>query len=262
MSQPHSDNLWDEGDDPLALLEDLYPKRTPGSEQHQERKCRLYLCACARRHWDRLPGVCRGLVALAEHIADGPREREPLRAALAPVAEQLMNSEGWPGDLKAARIELRLARDRAPADLVSQFGDAPWFDAAPGGSFGVDEWRGLAALVYLPFLPKTPPFGWVPRELHSVALLREVYYNPYAFVPFLNEWRTPDVLAIARRVYDAREFSGMPVLADALQEAGCDCPHILAHCRNEPVEAHARGCWVLDLALNRERDDGLFATPG
>src|SRR4051812_20362838 len=99
MSEHLSETLWDKGNDPLVLLEDLYPTRTSGSAQPQDRKCRLYLLACARRQWNRLPGVSRGLVELAEHFADGPREREPLRAALAPIAEMLMNSEGGEEDL-------------------------------------------------------------------------------------------------------------------------------------------------------------------
>ncbi|HEY1190259.1 MAG TPA: hypothetical protein VGE74_21680 [Gemmata sp.] len=251
MSAHQGEIRWDEENDPLVLLEDLYPTRTPGSTQPQERKCRLYLLACARRQWHRLPGVCRGLVELAEHVADRPRERESLRVALEPIAEQLMHSDGAEDDLTTAGAAFghikRTLLDHEPLSVLAA-GDRERELASAAGD---DEWRGLAALVYLPFLLRTPPFGWVPRDLHSVALLREVYYNPNLFVPFSPEWCDARVLAIARHVYDAREFSGMPVLGDALEEAGCDDPAVLAHCRNEPVESHARGCWVLDRVLNR-----------
>ncbi|MDY3561501.1 hypothetical protein R5W23_002779 [Gemmata sp. JC673] len=253
---PDSDTLWREGDDPLALLEDLYPPSTLGSGQHQVRQCRLYLVACARRQWQRLPGVCRGLVELAEYYADRPREREPLRAALEPIAEGLMGSDGAEEDLGIAGAALGAAKRTllGPDHLKLSADHAGGRELEP--SVGDDEWRGLAALVYLPFMLQTPPFRWVPRELHSTALLREVYYNPYRFVPFPAAWRTSDVLGVARAVYDSNDFGQMPVLGDALEDAGCDSAEILNHCRHAPAESHARGCWVLDRILQRGRNRG------
>ena len=57
---------------------------------------------------------------------------------------------------------------------------------------------------------------------------------------------TPSVV-LARTMYDAREFSAMPILADALQDAGCDSADFLDHCRE--LGPHVRGCWVVDLVL-------------
>jgi hypothetical protein len=51
-------------------------------------------------------------------------------------------------------------------------------------------------------------------------------------------------------MYESREFSAMPILADALQDAGCD-EHTLNHCR-DAVAVHVRGCWVVDLVLGKE----------
>jgi hypothetical protein len=56
-------------------------------------------------------------------------------------------------------------------------------------------------------------------------------------------WLTSTVLALARQMYDSRDFSAMPILADALQDAGCDNEDILKHCRGPGP--HVRGCWVL-----------------
>ena len=50
-------------------------------------------------------------------------------------------------------------------------------------------------------------------------------------------------------MYDDRDFAAMPILADALEEAGCDSANILAHCREPGV--HVRGCWVVDLVLGK-----------
>ncbi|MBY0459631.1 MAG: hypothetical protein K2V38_20115 [Gemmataceae bacterium] len=87
--------------------------------------------------------------------------------------------------------------------------------------------------------------------LHSADLLREIYYHPKEFPAFRPEWRTSDVAHLAAAIYNSRDFSAMPILADALQDAGCDNPHALRHCRAEDAGAHVRGCWVLDLALDR-----------
>jgi hypothetical protein len=51
-------------------------------------------------------------------------------------------------------------------------------------------------------------------------------------------------------MYESRDFSAMPILADALQDAGCEDESILAHCRGPGP--HVRGCWVVDLVLGRE----------
>jgi hypothetical protein len=66
----------------------------------------------------------------------------------------------------------------------------------------------------------------------------------------LLTWNDGLLVSMARRMYDSRDFSDMPVLADALEEAGCDTEEILLHCR-QPSE-HVRGCWCLDLLLDKE----------
>jgi len=58
------------------------------------------------------------------------------------------------------------------------------------------------------------------------------------------------VVKLAESIYDERAFDRMPILADALEEAGCANADILAHCR-QPGE-HVRGCWAVDLILGKE----------
>jgi hypothetical protein len=62
-------------------------------------------------------------------------------------------------------------------------------------------------------------------------------------------WRTSTVLALAQGIYDERAFDRLPILADALEDAGCDNEEMLAHCRG--AGPHARGCWVVDLVLGK-----------
>jgi hypothetical protein len=55
---------------------------------------------------------------------------------------------------------------------------------------------------------------------------------------------------MAQAIYNDRRFSDLPILADALEEAGCTDPDILTHCRGPGP--HVRGCWVIDLLLGKE----------
>lgn len=64
-------------------------------------------------------------------------------------------------------------------------------------------------------------------------------------------WLTSDVLALGRGIYDEKAFDRMPILADALQDAGCDNDDILNHLR-DATAPHVRGCWALDLVLGKE----------
>jgi hypothetical protein len=81
-------------------------------------------------------------------------------------------------------------------------------------------------------------------------LVREVFGNPFQPVEFDRRWCTGTVTTIARQMYEARDFSATPILADALQDAGCDSAELLDHCRGPGP--HVRGCWVVDKLLARQ----------
>jgi hypothetical protein len=84
------------------------------------------------------------------------------------------------------------------------------------------------------------------------ALLRDVFGNPFrptAHDPALLRWKFDTIPAIARHVYDDRAYHDLPILADALEEAGCTDGDILAHCRSEGP--HVRGCWAVDFILSK-----------
>ncbi|MCE9566116.1 MAG: hypothetical protein K8U57_29190 [Planctomycetes bacterium] len=86
---------------------------------------------------------------------------------------------------------------------------------------------------------------------HQATLFREIVGNPFRPVDFDSEWRTSTVLAMAKEMYESRDFSAMPIFADALQDTGCEHDDILSHCRDENA-THVRGCWVVDLVLGKE----------
>jgi len=87
------------------------------------------------------------------------------------------------------------------------------------------------------------------QQLVLRAVVWEVVGNPFAPVAFRAEWRTGTAVALAAQMYESGDFSAMPILADALQDAGCDSDEVLDHCRNPGT--HARGCWVVDLVLGK-----------
>jgi hypothetical protein len=74
--------------------------------------------------------------------------------------------------------------------------------------------------------------------------------GPHRRVVLSPEWRTDTTVALARQMHNSGDFSAMPILADALQDAGCDNADILDHCRG--TDPHVRGCWVVDLVLGKK----------
>jgi hypothetical protein len=73
---------------------------------------------------------------------------------------------------------------------------------------------------------------------------------PRAFDRRWAAWQDSTPLHVAQSIYQDRRFADLPVLADALEEAGCMDADLLTHLR-EPGP-HARGCWALDLVLGKE----------
>jgi hypothetical protein len=116
-----------------------------------------------------------------------------------------------------------------------------------------DNWRQLGPNAFgLAFATAGNLANSSRREVSSkeqAALLRDIFGNP--FRPFAVDpaWLTPTVTALAREMYESRDFSPTPILADALQDAGCEDADVLDHCRSDGP--HVRGCWVVDLVLGK-----------
>ena len=86
-------------------------------------------------------------------------------------------------------------------------------------------------------------------------LVRELIGNPFSPVPVTPEpgpgsWNGGVIRQLAQAIYDERTFDRLPILADALEEAGCADAAILDHLRGPGP--HVRGCWVVDLLLGKE----------
>jgi hypothetical protein len=176
----------------------------------------LYLAALCRRFWADLPAPTgRAAVEAAEGFADGHVTAADLGAAHrahlhAHAAAAVAHGKRW----ARTRECLLSACALAAAD--------------PTGCR-------LVAATGRTVIPVAAALRW---EVFADRL------RPVAFAP---GWRTSDVVGVARGVYDGRAFGRLPVLADALQDAGCAEERLLAHCRGPGP--HVRGCWVVDLVL-------------
>jgi hypothetical protein len=84
---------------------------------------------------------------------------------------------------------------------------------------------------------------------HQACLLRCLVGNPFRRVRINPRWLTSTVASLAEGIYADRAFDRLPILADALQDAGCEDADILAHSRSGG--SHVRGCWVIDLVLGK-----------
>jgi len=225
---------WLACEDPTVMLEHLY--ETFRSDLATERKLRLFAVACCRRVW---------------HLLSDDRSR----AALEAVELYVDGSQGA-ADLNAAC--------RAAADTATEIVDFPYADAAHAAyrtAAGDDFDPGYAAADTAPFAAANAAVSLWPeaaatydtyRALECAVqsqLFRDIFGNPFRPAALDPAWRTETVLALARGIYEERAFDRMPILADALQDAGCTDEDVLGHCRGPGP--HARGCWVVDLILGK-----------
>jgi biotin carboxyl carrier protein len=106
----------------------------------------------------------------------------------------------------------------------------------------------------IPTLPIEHPDG---ERQSQAALLRDIVGNPFHTLVFNPAWRTPEVMSIARSGYLERllpagllDIVRLAVLADALEDAGCNDLVLLDHLRGPGP--HVRGCWAVDLLLDKK----------
>jgi hypothetical protein len=192
-------------------------------------RLRLLACACARRVLNALGDppdpVFPGVVEVAEKYATGRATRPELlavRKELRPVLKGIRAARRW----------------SASVDVFAELTD----DTIEGFEHMlVSSEKVLKKSLGRRFSAEKPILS---------ALVRDVFGNPFRPVVFDPAWRTANTTGLASAVYDAGSFAGMPILADALEEAGCDHPHILTHCRDVSA-VHACGCWVVELVRGK-----------
>jgi hypothetical protein len=195
------------------------------------RKLRLFLCACVRRVWELIPaGPYRAAVALGERLADG----EDVAEQIAALPKEWVQSGPLSRRHAASATGFCVGTD---IRVMAAFGT----QAAARAAGWVREEIEVSENV------QSYDRGKCAEERAQVALLSDVFGNPFRPMAVDREWLTSTVQMLAQGVYDERAFDRLPILADALEEAGCTHVEMLSHCR-QPGE-HVRGCWVVDLLL-------------
>jgi hypothetical protein len=208
-------------------------------DQAGPRKFRLFACACCRRVWEALTPNQRRAVELAERYADRAVRLAELKAARPDFRDETSGhwAAVWAARAAAAPRDMALAAGAAARDCrdVRAAADCPRHRHPAFRTWVV------AALAV-----KTA------EEAAQRALLRDLFGNPFRPAPVdpaWLAWHDGTVPRLARGLYDEGRFADLPVLADALEEAGCGDEALLAHCRG--AGPHVRGCWVLDLLLGK-----------
>jgi hypothetical protein len=223
------DSWWAASGDPDARLEFLLKEKVVS-----RRKLLLWACACVRRIWPRVEWEAhRRAVEVAERFAEGVADQGAVERAERGAGA---GPRGSPRVNHALRLLAQLAsgsRRFPPGDVSEAVVDVVVCGAA------------------------VPKARAAERRAHA-ELLRDVF-GPRPLRPVIIEptWRTAAVARLARSAYDegrpptgALDPTLLAVLADALEEGGCNGPNILGHLRGPGP--HVRGCFVIDAILQNE----------
>jgi hypothetical protein len=237
--------------DPQKMLEFLRLDRGQTRRKSGRRKLRLFACACLRGIWPLLRKAgSRQAVEVAERFADGLASDQELKEAFdkartALEYRELGKSPYWQSSEAAVHVPARQFSVGNHASVSHASGSAAlaWALGRVGPGRGANRGRRV-------FREKQARLA-----AHSDWLL-DIFGNPFRPVAINPAWLTPAVVAVARAAYNKRQLPAgtldparLAVLADALEESGCQEASILEHLRGPGP--HVRGCWVVDALLGK-----------
>jgi hypothetical protein len=233
---------WLASEDAQEMLRCLERQHNANRKKIGRRKVRLFGCASCRLLW--------------ESMVD-ERSRKAVE-----FAERMIDHLVTSADLSSVRDEARQAVDSQssikPNVSSSQFSPYKLFETWRVSLAACTIVGGVASSAYAHPAMTTFVGEGVPQarqewlsDLRDLShLLRDIFGNPFRPITVNHSWLTSTVVALATGIYEERAFDRMPILADALQDVGCDNADILNHCR-QPGE-HVRGCWCVDLLLDKK----------
>lgn len=195
-----------------------------------ERKFRLFAVACCRRAWELMPSDdCREAIITAELTADGECDASVMYRLSVNINSSIGSHalRGEVGEYAAIAAERVSSLDR-------------FYMAAEAAAVAIAVQRSSE---------NYEPHRTV-EESHQASLVRCMFGNPFRYVTVGPSWLTTDVRLLATGIYEDKAFDRLPILADALQDAGCENEEVLNHCRSNGP--HVRGCWVVDLLTGRK----------
>lgn len=223
-----------------------------GQVRDHNRRLRLFGCACVRQVWHLLPTNARSAIFVSERFAEGAATATDLRAAAirlpsleVTAAQTALAAAGWasgvrPSDARQQNPNEQLryepptaARLSARAVATKAIGQAPTPHSHP-----MEGWHVAWTNAY------------DKARATQADYLRDLFPPPKYVAKLDPQWLTSTVVALVRQMHESGDFSAVPILADALQDAGCDDETALRCCRT-PGNVHVRGNWVVDLLMDR-----------
>lgn len=246
---------WLECNDPTPMLEFLRGKAT-------DRKLRLSACACCRRVWHLLLDErSRKAVEVAERCEDWSvvnMNRTTAWGAAVQAVNDLSERYGgqWGGPLYSPsnpKYQKGWMQIKAAESATLTVSDPEQDENAWDVAFSAAEQTAVAARLEREGSGSEPERTvrlWQAERQQQANILRCIFGIPFHPVTADPSWLTSTVLALANGIYDDRAFDRMPILADALEDAGCHDLDIRTHCRQPGP--HALGCWVIDSILRRD----------
>ncbi|MFO0821546.1 MAG: hypothetical protein U0792_00125 [Gemmataceae bacterium] len=237
---------WQKGEDATPMTAFLRRRGV------SDRKARLFYTACYRVAWEEdppLPALWE-VIEVAERWVDGFASETERAWAENRARSLLTGMHGWLSSWQEAANVSAAARAQL-GDLVT-LEELEEAEQRERYCERVSA-RVAAALVSTELEHDVGSLDLANRvetPCDGVSILRDIFGNPFRPVAFDPEWRTSTAVALAKQMCESRDFSTMPILADALQDAGCDNADIFNHCR-DPHGVHVRGSWVVDLVLGK-----------
>lgn len=232
-------------------------------------RARLYEAARLRREpvqddrdWTYIPTDGHTAIGWVEQYADDPSDETPLVLAgdygrtaeweaEADILGEQQKRDGEPRatDEEWERILLRYALAYWLEELTSVC-VVLWLDGLQDAR--ARQWNILDFYLASPSIEyysyaSARPFHPDHRAA-ALDLIDDLLGHPTAPVP--AAWQTSTAVGLAAGMYATRDFAAAPVLADALDDAGCDAAELLAHLRAD--RRHVRGCWAIDAVLRKE----------
>jgi hypothetical protein len=246
MTEPQ----WQESASVYPMLMHLHQQCNAARMPGGRRRLGLFRCACCRSVWNLFEDEsCRRAVEVAERAADGKARREELavahhEAAAAEAQQQRLCLESR-GDSGWWRAECLFQAAKAAAWTATTRFDPRW-------TLIVCMATRAASAIRSPSQPELMA-AHAEHDRLQAGLLRDVFGNPFRPLPVIDPtwlaWHDRAIPKMAQRAYEERAFEQLPILADALEEAGCSDSELVGHCRGPGP--HVRGCWVVDLLLAR-----------
>jgi hypothetical protein len=206
------------------------------------RKQLLFCVGVCRLRGEAMPAEYLPILDDLEAFADSPG---------LPALQPGFTFSDWEVRHQVVLPALQDLRDRAEEVLTQRYGVLLEPEEAHHGEgdprFEADD-AVLYAILGNPFACcRGDGQGRIAHSPVEADLLREVIGSPFRRPALDRAGLTPTVLSLARSCYDDRAYGHLPILADALEEAGGQSADLLGHCRGGGP--HARGCWALDLIL-------------